>query len=1001
MDRDTRIDLDGGSCLLLVLDASEAPHELRWPTLRPTDKVKVNQGCVGLAHANLRTSYDVLVEPEHIAESLTEFVEYRKLHLQGDEKGEATIFLDRLFKAFGHAGIREAGAVPEARIHQMDWGHVCFADLMWKPHCIFEMKKQGTDLSKHYSQAFKYWMQAVPDRPRWVVLCNFDEFWVYDFDVQLDEPMDKLALADLPQRREVLAFLLPEPEVPIFGNDLVKVTREAAAQVSSVFRTMHERGVNRIDAQRFVLQCVVAMFAEDVGLLPSKFFSRTMEESKDGADAYDWLGSLFREMNTPGTTSGGHFAGTPYFNGGLFADIVPVEMTIDELEAMRVAAATDWSGVRPEIFGTLFETSMEKGERHAYGAHFTSQADIARVVLPCIVDPWRVRIQEAKTIAALEQVRFDMGNFRVLDPACGSGNFLYVAYREMRRLETEVKERIRQRQRVHKDQVSISYVTPDHFLGIDNNRFAVEVAKVTMMMAKKLAADELDEEANALPLDNLDASIRCADALFSPWPKADVIIGNPPYNGRRKMVKELGSAYCSLLAEKYPQVAGVSDFVTYWFPLAHQHLPDGGRAGFVATQAIRDNDSRKASLEYIVDHDGVIFDAVSVKPWSGDAVVHVSIVNWIKGAKNAPSEKVLWLDESELKLPVPHIPTTLRPLTDVTKAVDLPQNKKPKVCFQGQTTGNVGGFRLSTAVAKGLIAKNPKLAEVVRPMVSGDPLIHLNTVPCYVIDVGERDLIKANIDYPEVMSILSERVLPIRKAAADREAENNAKALAANPKAKPKKHYANFLAGWWRHSYRREEMLKALSGINRYIALSRVASHDRMSIYEFVDSEIRPDDSLQCFALDDDYSFGILSSSLHRAWLDERCSKLKVDPRYTPTTVWNTFPWPSNPSQVQVARIAQLSAEVLDLRQKYREQGVTLGEQYDALREPGKSPLRDLHNALDTAVVDAYAFNPDEDLLAQLLALNLAAAADVEVARKPGPQGWPDVNYSTYRLTAG
>lgn len=940
------------------------------------------------------------MEPENLKKSLAEFVTYRKVHLKGDEKGEATIFLDRLFKAFGHGGIREAGAVPEARIHQMDWGNVCFADLMWKPHCIFEMKKKGTDLSKHYSQAFKYWMQAVPDRPRWVVLCNFDEFWVYDFDVQLDEPMDKLSLDDLPQRREVLAFLMPEPEAPIFGNDLVKVTREAAAQVSGVFRTMHARGVSRLDAQRFVLQSVVAMFAEDIGLLPSKFFTRTVEDSRNGSDAYDWLGSLFREMNTQGVTKGGHFAGTPYFNGGLFTNIVPVEMTMDELKAMRVAASTDWSDVRPEIFGTLFETSMDKGERHAYGAHFTSQADIARVVIPCIVDPWTARIRKAKTIAELERVRFDMGNFRVFDPACGSGNFLYVAYREMRRLEAEVKLRIQQRQKVRKDQVTISYVTPDHFLGLDNNRFAVEVAKVTMMMAKKLAADELDEEADALPLDNLDNSIRWGDALFDPWPQANVIIGNPPYNGRRKMVKELGSDYCSLLAEKYPTLGGVSDFVTYWFPLAHEHLPDGGRAGFVATQAIRDNDSRKASLDYIVDHDGTIFDAVSVKPWSGDAVVHVSIVNWIKGQKDVPAEKVLWLDEGALRLPVPHIPATLRPLTDVTKAADLPQNKKPKVCFQGQTTGYVNGFRLTTVAAKELLAKNPKLAQVVCPMVSGDPLIHFNSVPGYVIDIGEQDLLQATIAYPEVVEILSEKVLPVRKLAAEREVKNNALALAANPNAKPKKHHTNFLARWWTHAYRRADMLSAITRLDRYIALTRVAAHDRISIYEFVDSSIRPDDSLQCFAFNDDYSFGVLSSSLHRAWFDERCSKLKVDPRYTSTTVWNTFPWPSNPTDLQVARIAKLSADILDLRDTYRQQGTTLGEQYDALRQPGQSALRDLHNEIDAAVIAAYGFNPDEDLLAQLLALNLAAAKDPEIARSPGGQGRKGIYSSTYRLTA-
>lgn len=936
-----------------------------------------------------------------LKQDLAHFVAFRRNYLKGDEKGEAQVFLDRLFKAFSHAGVPEVGATLEGRLRKVGERGTSFADLIWKPRCIIEMKKAGTDLSLHFRQAFQYWMQAVPNRPRYVVLCNFDEFWIYDFDVQIEAPVDHLKLDDLPQRHEALSFLLPEPETPIFLNDLVEVTREAAAKVSGVFRSMKDRGLPRLDAQHFVLQSVVAMFAEDIGLLPEKFFTRTLDDAKSGRDAYDLLGSLFREMNAPGQTSGGLFRGTPYFNGGLFKTITPVEMTTDELKAMREAAATDWSGVRPEIFGTLFETSMDKGERHAYGAHFTSQADIAHVVQPCIVAPWTERIEAAKSMSELEQIRIDMGNFRVLDPACGSGNFLYVAYREMRRLEAEVLKRIDARRKSKdKDQVSFTYVTPDHFLGLDNNRFAVEVAKVTMMMAKKLSADELDESAHsALPMDNLDDAIKWGDALFDPWPKAHAIIGNPPYNGRRKMTEELGLDYVQRLAKRYPNVGGVSDFVTYWFPLAHQALPEGGRAGFVATQAIRDNDSRKASLDYVVNHDGVIFDAVSIAPWSGDAVVHVSIVNWVKGSKNAPDTKILWLDNGELRLPVDHIPATLRPMTDVTKAADLPKNKEFG-CYQGQTSGYVKGFRVTAAEARALIKQNPAAKNVIHPAISGDPMIKQNTVPGYIIDVDETDALKAKIAYPEVMKLLRERVLPDREAKANKERQRNDTLLAKDPNGKPVTVRQDFLQrSWWRHWRRREEMLTTFEGLNRYIALVRVAAEGRLSIYQFIDTSVRPDDSLQLFAFDDDYSFGVLSSRIHRIWFDERCSKLKVDPRYTPTTVWNTFPWPSTPTDSQVAKIANLSARILELREDYRAQGLTLAAMYDQLREPGHSALRLAHNDLDAAVFAAYGFDPDEDILAQLLALNFAYASDPEVAARPGGNGRPGIYTSTYKLT--
>ena len=206
----------------------------------------------------------------------------------------------------------------------------------------------------------------------------------------------------------------------------------------------------------------MGMFAEDIGLLPGRFFTRALEDSSTGAQAYDLLFGLFREMNTPGTTSGGRYKGAPYFNGGIFDTIAPFDLTSVELDALREAATTDWSAVRPEIFGTLFEQSMDAGERHAHGAHYTSQADIARVVIPTIVTPWRERLTAAGSIGEIEKLLAAMYNFRVLDPACGSGNFLYVAYREMRRLEHEALTMIADRRRSADiaAQHTLAYVTP-------------------------------------------------------------------------------------------------------------------------------------------------------------------------------------------------------------------------------------------------------------------------------------------------------------------------------------------------------------------------------------------------------------------------------------------------------------------------------------------------------------------------------------------------------------
>ena len=281
-------------------------------------------------------------------------------HITGDEKGQAQIFLDRLMQAFGHAGSLDVGGEPEFRIRKAteDGGGTSFADYVWKPVVLIEMKKRGVNLAKHYRQAFDYWARTVPGRPRYVVLCNFDEFWVYDFETQMDSPVGRAALADLPEHFGPLAFLFPGQPKPVFDNDHVAVTREAAASLSKCFNKLIKRGVERSLAQRFTLQMLVALFAEDIDLLDQYLVTRLLDDC-DAATSYDLLGSLFTEMNTPGNTPGGRFKGVPYFNGGLFAQPARLELTDTEIVLLRECAKSDWSKVQPEIFGVIFEHSVE------------------------------------------------------------------------------------------------------------------------------------------------------------------------------------------------------------------------------------------------------------------------------------------------------------------------------------------------------------------------------------------------------------------------------------------------------------------------------------------------------------------------------------------------------------------------------------------------------------------------------------------------------------------
>ncbi len=931
---------------------------------------------------------------------LTEFVAWVREHITGDEKGEAQIFLDRLFQAFELKGVREAGAILEMRVKKRDEGGTAFADLVYKPIVLIEMKKRGTDLRRHYRQAFDYWVQLAPNRPKYVILCNFDEFWIYDFDsAQYDEPLDKVSLDELPNRWGPLAFLFRTRDRPTFGNDHEQVTRKAANLLADVFSEIEPR-VGRPLAQRFILQMLVALFAEDINLLPKYFVTQLLEDCQTKAESYDLLGGLFIAMNTPDKAQGGRFKGVDYFNGGLFAEPARIELEANELARLRAAAKSDWSKVRPEIFGTLFEHSLGDEARRASGAHFTHPVDIMKIVGPTIVEPWRAEIARAKTRADILKLLERLAHYTVLDPACGSGNFLYTAYREMKRLEAQLTERLETEFAVRGEatQKRLGFVTARQFFGLDINPFAVELAKVTMMIARKLAIDELHVSEQPLPLDNLDKNFIAGDALIDAngqpvkWHKADVIIGNPPFIGAKFMKPQLGADYVNAVRKAYPEVPGMADYCVYWLRKAHDHLPEctkddpvAGRAGLVGTQNIRNNQSRVGGLDYIVKT-GTIVEAVDNQPWSGEANVHVSIVNWIntQAAKLVPAERKLWIrvngdkvirkprkrgagpasKEYELEsLPSTIINSSLSNQIDVSRAVVLRVNEG--FCYTGQYPRH-DGFMLDAELAARMLHANKANRAVIWPFVVGRELLSEGLENRWVIDFQTRDIYSSK-EFREPFAHLERETLPYITAKAKEERKKTSKDTGQDQ---------NWLNTWWQHFRSRPELIAKIGKLKRYIVCSRVT---KRPIFVFLSSRIRPGDALTCFPLGDDYSFAVLQSYSHWRWFITKCSKLKSDFRYTPESVFDTFPWPQYPTAKQVEAVAKAGREVRRVRDANlpKIKG-GLRALYRTLELPGANPLKDAHAELDAAVLAAYGFSAKKDLLAQLLALNLEVARRIE-----------------------
>jgi hypothetical protein len=931
------------------------------------------------------------------AERLQRFVDYAQ-KLKGDEKGEAQVFCDRLFQAFGHEGYKEAGATLEDRQHRRG-KNVKFIDLLWKPRLILEMKSRTEDLRDHYQQAFEYWLHCVPHRPTYVVLCNFDEFWIYEFDEQMEEPMDRVRLVDLPKRYDALNFLLPTEKKPRFGNNRVAVTRSAADKLAVVFNSIMRRTKDRARSQRFILQCLVAMVSEDVGLLPNGIFLEILEECDSAAKSYDLIGNLFKQMNTDRSAEGGRYKNVPYFNGGLFQEIDPVELTSGEVLLLIHAAGEDWGKVQPAVFGSLFQSSMDREERHAHGAHFTNEADIQKVVLPTIVRPFRARLDSANTLKELVALRDAIQQFRVLDPACGSGNFLYVAYRELSRIGLDITAKVHGNFGVEAAR-KIGFGSPlrtQQFYGIDHTPFAAELTKVTLALAKEFSllegrerfrefqGDLLDQ---ALPLDNLDGNVMCGDALFVKWPEADAIVGNPPFQSKNKMQKELGPAYLRKLRGAYPDIPGRADYCVYWFRKAHDSLRVGQRAGLVGTNTIRQNYAREGGLDYIVQNDGTITEAVSSQPWSGEAVVHVSIVNWVKGRDDG-NKFLFELTGNDRQGPwktaeLPFINSSLSFTTDVSAAKRLRVNSDSKACFQGQTHGHEG-FLLMPERAIQLFKEDAKNREVIFPFLTANDM--LSTFPPspkrFVIDFHPRDLI-ASAKYTIPFGIVKKAVLPDRELAAKEEEKRNNEVLKENPEERVNVHHANFLKQWWLLSWARSEMIKAVKPLSRYIACGRVT---KRPIFEFVSPDIHPNDACMVFPFEDDYSFGILQSAIHWEWFVAKCSTLKSDFRYTSDTVFDTFPWPQSPASTGVARVADASRKLRIVRRKAMDEAnLSLRELYQLSELPGENSVKAAHAELDAAVRLAYGMQATGDPLSFLLALNSKVALlEDEGATVQGP----------------
>jgi len=850
-----------------------------------------------------------------------------------------------------------------------------FADVWKQGAFAWEYKGRGKDLGDAYRQLLLY--RDDLGNPPLLVVSDLDRIEVHTNFTGTTKAVHVYTLDDLldARKRADLALVWTNPFSFDPKQRRERITEAATNEIGRIALGLRERGHDPERVAHFMMQLVFALFAEDTNLLPNRLVTKILERASNPERVQDYLTQLFRAMTTGGEVL---LEDVPFFNGGLFDGSEALPLTADEIKILHEAALLDWAEVEPAIFGTLFERSLDPAKRSQLGAHYTSRDDILRIVEPVVMRPLRRRWREIRTAAEaflldppanaktaakkrkdlvdgpITAFLHDLHQVRVLDPACGSGNFLYIALQTLKDLEHEVV--------TFAEQVGTGgfrLVGPRQFHGIEINPFARELASMVVWIGY-LQWNRANGLSNAQrPVLEPLGNIRLHDALMNEdgseyeWPEADFIIGNPPFLGDRKMRRELGNEYVeglrSLFASRVP---GGSDLVCYWFEKARERVQQGqaSRIGLIATNSITGG-TNATVLERILE-DGNIFVAWRDEPWVLDgAAVRVSIVGFDDG-----TDQHHQLEGAE----VGQITAQLTSGPDVRTARKLRENAC--LSFVGIQKG--GPFDITAELAaQWRTLPNPDPVDnsaVLRPYVGGQDIVD-RSGDRWLIDFAQRSEVDAR-RFVVPFAYVEQHVRPTRLG------------------ARRTPHRIN----WWRHHDTRPTFRKAVEPLERYICTPRVAKH---RVFVWLDPSVLPDSATIAIAADDDYTFGVLHSRLHEVWSLAMGSSLEDRPRYTPSTCFETFAFPV-PTCHQRDTISGAGKHLDAVRRQLLAQDprLTLTKLYnevEILREHRDAtarafPLQLAHEALDAAVADAYGWNwplTDDEILEQLLALNLVRSA--------------------------
>ena len=831
----------------------------------------------------------------------------------------------------------------------------------------WEFKGSDADLDGAMNQLLRY--QVHLKTPPLLIVSSFNTIRIRTNFPGMETVLYEVPVAELAQQANLAklrnAFYDPDQLRP--GRTVDQVTRETADLFQAIVEDMEQRTGDSEKLARYLNQIVFCLYAEDAGLLPGNPFSEIVRGHNHNPELFDLaVRNLFGQMATGGLFGAVKIA---RFNGDLFSNTDTVELSGTALLRLEEATRKNWRNIEPSIFGTLFERALDASKRAHLGAHYTSAEDIMLVVEPVVMAPlrreWESVQQEVGNLlndGHDDAARVRLSGFQqrlfeveVLDPACGSGNFLYLALRSLLDLEREVIDFAAMNGWTGLKPT----VKPDQMRGLEVNPYATELARTALWIGYIQW-----HQNNGFPYDHSPilsplVSIQRADSILAcdgaghpqepEWRPTEFIIGNPPFLGGKLLRANLGDEYVDALFSLYHgRVSAEADLVCYWFEKARDMLDREctKRVGLLATQGIRGGANRNVLRR--IKESGDIFLAWSDQPWILEgAAVHTSIVGFDDGI-----ETVRELDGET----VGSINANLTEGPDIAEAKPLRENLG--IAFMGDTKG--GPFDISESVALSMLEQpNPDgrdNRDVVRPRVNGKDITSRPS-GTWIIDFGVDLPLSEAALYEAPFEYVNEHVRPVRVT-------NKRKVYAEN---------------WWLHMEPRPGMRQALDGLSRYLVTPTTAKH---RLFTWLSADVLPDHALIAVARDDDYTFGVLHSRFHEVWALAMGTQLEDRPRYTPTTCFETFPFPE-PTEEQREAVAEAARKLDELRQGWlNPSGVTAAQlkkrTLTNLYNAYPTWLQNLHEQLDHAIAAAYGWPhglSEPEILERLLILNQQRAS--------------------------